>query len=364
MFVDKATIRVSGGNGGNGCCSFRREKFVPRGGPDGGDGGSGGNVVLRADFGEQSLIDLMYNRHYAAPSGPQGKGKDQHGARAADIVVRIPVGTVVTDTETGEVVADMSQEGQTFIAAHGGRGGRGNARFLSNHNRAPRIKEPGEPGEVKELFLELKTIADVGLVGYPNAGKSTLLRAISAARPKVAPYPFTTLHPVVGTVVFPDYARFTVADIPGLIDGAHRNVGLGHEFLKHIERTHILLYVLDMAGVDGRDPLEDLMHLRNELELYMKGLSKRPALIACNKMDMPEAAENLERLRTALASEVIDLVPICAEKGEVLNLEETLRRRLEEQGVRHIGSFDATATEESPSEAPKDTAQVESAQQG
>ncbi|MBQ4106599.1 MAG: GTPase ObgE [Lentisphaeria bacterium] len=325
MFVDKATITVKGGDGGNGCCSFRREKFVPRGGPDGGDGGGGGHVIMEATTGQQSLVDLVYNRHYAAPRGPNGKGKGLHGRKASDIVLKVPVGTVVKDCGTGEIVVDLAADGDRFIVARGGRGGRGNARFLSNFNRAPREHEEGEPGEQRELFLELKTIADVGLVGYPNAGKSTLLRALSAARPKVAPYPFTTLHPMVGVVEYEDFGRLTIADIPGLIDGAHANVGLGHAFLKHIERTHVLVYVLDMAGMDGRTPWDDFRHLQNELELYMKGLSKRPALILANKMDLPESAENMVRLREELCDCPLEILPVAAEKCECGETRERLR---------------------------------------
>lgn len=330
MFVDKAAITVKGGDGGHGCCSFRREKFVPRGGPDGGDGGGGGHVILRATTSQQSLVDLIYMRHYAAPRGPNGKGKDMHGKKADDIELTVPVGTMVYDKTTGELLVDLAADGQTFIVARGGKGGRGNARFLSNFNRAPRECEAGDPGEERQVFLELKTIADVGLVGYPNAGKSTLLRAVSAARPKVAPYPFTTLHPNVGVVDFPDFYRLNIADIPGLIDGAHANVGLGHAFLKHIERTHVLAYVLDMAGVDGRTPWEDFRHLQAELELYMKGLSKRPAVIVANKMDLPESAENLALLREELASEVIEIIPISAESAECGELKNVLRRMVEQ----------------------------------
>lgn len=316
MFVDKAKVIVKGGDGGNGCCSFRREKFVPKGGPDGGDGGGGGNVILRTCTGEQSLVDFVYNRHFMAERGPHGKGKDMHGRKAGDIILRIPVGTVIRNAETGELIADMDQADVDLIIAHGGRGGRGNARFATAHNRVPRESEEGLPGEEFNIELELKTIADVGLVGFPNAGKSTLLGAISHAHPKVAPYPFTTLHPVVGVVELPGYGRMTVADIPGLIDGAHDNVGLGHAFLKHIERTHVLAYVLDMGGVDGRLPWEDFRHLQNELELYMKGLSKRPAVIVANKMDLPESAENLELLRDELSSETLEIIPVSACLGE------------------------------------------------
>ncbi len=316
MFVDKATIQVKGGNGGNGCASFRREKFVPKGGPDGGDGGPGGNVILETTTGEQSLVSLVYNRHFQAANGPHGKGKGMHGRKGDDVIIKIPAGTIIRDAETGEDIVDLPSPGMQHIIAHGGRGGRGNSRFVSSVNRAPRTCEEGEEGECLVIELELKTIADVGLVGFPNAGKSTLLRAVSNARPKTAPYPFTTLHPVVGMVDFDDFSRLSIADIPGLIDGAHDNVGLGHEFLKHIERTSVLVYVLDTAGVDGRTPWEDFAHLQRELELYMKGLSDRPSLVVANKMDMPESAENYILLEAELSN--LQIFPVCAETGEGL----------------------------------------------
>jgi GTP-binding protein len=316
MFVDKAKISVIGGDGGNGCCSFRREKFVPRGGPNGGDGGHGGSVILQTSPNEQSLVDLVFQRHYQARNGENGRGKDQYGKKADDIIIPVPIGTVVKDTETGEVIVDMDHADMTFVIAAGGQGGRGNMHFATSINRAPRHCTPGVPGEVRKIELELKTIADIGLVGYPNAGKSTLLRAVSKARPKVAPYPFTTLHPVVGMVEFPDYYKMSMADIPGLIEGAHDNIGLGHAFLKHIERTHVLVYVLDTAGVDGRTPWDDFVHLQNELELYMKGLSKRPAIIVANKTDLPESEENMILLKESLSSSYLEIIPVSAEKNE------------------------------------------------
>ncbi|MHB9138128.1 MAG: GTPase ObgE [Victivallaceae bacterium] len=316
MFVDKAKISVIGGDGGNGCCSFRREKFVPRGGPNGGDGGHGGSVILQTSPNEQSLVDLVFQRHYQARNGENGRGKDQYGKKADDIIIPVPIGTVVKDNETGEIIVDMDHADMTFVIAAGGQGGRGNMHFATSTNRAPRHCTPGVPGEVRKIELELKTIADIGLVGYPNAGKSTLLRAVSKARPKVAPYPFTTLHPVVGMVEFPDYYKMSVADIPGLIEGAHDNIGLGHAFLKHIERTHVLVYVLDTAGVDGRTPWDDFVHLQNELELYMKGLSKRPAVIVANKTDLPESEENMILLKEALSSSYLEIIPVSAEKSE------------------------------------------------
>jgi GTP-binding protein len=314
MFVDKAKIYVKAGDGGDGCCSFRREKYVPKGGPDGGDGGNGGDVVLVTDVGEQSLVDLVYNQHVKAERGVHGKGKKLHGKRGKDMIVKIPPGTLVKDFETKELIIDMDQPGQEYIIAYGGRGGRGNPRYASSVNRAPMQKEEGLPGDEKVIELELKTIADIGLVGFPNAGKSTFLGSVSHAHPKTAPYPFTTLHPVVGIVEFPDYVKMKIADIPGLIMGAHENIGLGHSFLKHIERTKLLVYVLDTAGVDGRTPWEDFEVLQNELEMYMKGLSKRPGIILANKTDLPESEENLELLQEAV--EGYEIVPICAELDE------------------------------------------------
>ena len=327
MFVDRVTIKVKGGDGGKGCISFRREKYVPRGGPNGGDGGNGGSVVLRATVNEQSFVDLYYMPHHEGRRGGHGLGKDCHGARGADAVVRVPVGTVVHDAASDEILADLSEDGQEFVAARGGRGGAGNTRFRTSENRAPRVAGPAGPGEERELRLELKTVADVGLVGYPNAGKSTLISAISDAHPKTAPYPFTTLHPNVGVVTFPDFFRFTVADIPGLIDGAHLNVGLGHDFLRHIERCRVLVYVLDTAGVDNRRPWEDLAALRKELELYKEGLTGKPSLIVANKMDLPKAEANLKRLRKHVGHQAV--LPISAlEQQHTTKLVNALRRML------------------------------------
>lgn len=331
MFVDKTTITVRAGDGGAGCTSFRREKYIPKGGPDGGDGGNGGNVILVTANGEQSLNDLVFNPRYVAERGIHGKGKELHGRRGKDVKIKIPVGTVVRDAETGEILIDMDVPNQSFIVAHGGKGGKGNARFATSINRVPHDHEPGTPGEVKQIELELKTIADFGLVGYPNAGKSTFLRVISNARPKVAPYPFTTRHPVVGITDCHDLRRFSVADIPGLIDGASENIGLGHEFLRHIERTRVIIYMLDMAGVDGRDPLDDFKNLQKELEAYQKGLSKRPAIILANKMDLEGSEENLVRLRKKYKK--YEVFPISAELGAgTENLREVLLAVLDRHG--------------------------------
>ena len=329
MFVDRVKIFVAAGDGGNGCASFRREKFVPMGGPDGGDGGDGGSVILRASSSEQSLVDLKFQQHWAAERGGGGAGQRLHGARGNDRVVSVPLGTLVFPENSDELIVDLCEDGQEFLIAQGGKGGKGNSRFVSSVNRAPRTAEPGTEGEKKTLDLELKIIADVGLVGYPNAGKSTLLRAISAAKPKTAPYPFTTLRPNVGVVETDDYRRLTVADIPGLIAGASENVGLGHAFLRHIERCRILCYTLDMGGVDGRDPLADLQSLRDEIGKYEDALLKRPAVIVANKMDLEPAAENLQRLRDTEPNAII--LPICAELGEhTQDLILTLRKMLDD----------------------------------
>ncbi len=327
--IDQATIFVKAGDGGRGCVSFRREKFVPKGGPDGGDGGDGGSVIIRAVTGEQSLVALRYQPNWTAERGGLGKGKKQHGARGQSCIIKVPVGTLVFDAESNELLADLKEENQEFLAAEGGKGGKGNTRFVTSTNRVPRYAQPGIPGEEKYLDLELKTIADVGLVGYPNAGKSTLLRAISAARPKTAPYPFTTLSPHVGVIETDDYRRFTVADIPGLIDGAADNVGLGHDFLRHIERCNLLCFVLDLGAVDGRDPLDDLAALRRELERYEPALAKRPFIIAANKIDLEPASDNLRRLQQVEPNSTI--IPIGAELGEnIPAFIATVRRVLDE----------------------------------
>jgi len=297
MFVDHARVYVRGGDGGNGIVAFRREKYVPMGGPAGGDGGRGGNVVFVADEGLSTLMDFKYRRHFKAMRGTHGQGKNMHGAGGEDLTVKVPVGTVIRDDDTREVIADLTRNGQEVVVARGGRGGRGNARFATSVNKAPSLSENGEPGQERWVKLELKLLADVGLVGFPNAGKSTLISRLSAARPKIADYPFTTLVPNLGVVVTRSKESFVVADIPGLIEGAHRGSGLGHEFLRHIERTRVLLFVLDTAQTEGRDVLEDYQILRQELELYRPDLMKRPFLIVANKMDIPEAQENYERLR-------------------------------------------------------------------
>jgi GTP-binding protein len=300
-FVDQIRIHAKAGDGGNGCCSFRREKFIPRGGPDGGDGGRGGDIILMADHDVDNLVALFFEPLVRSQRGAHGKGKDKHGRSAGHTIVKVPIGTVIHRAGMApnapvedEPLADLSEAGQQFVLCKGGDGGKGNTHFKSSTNRVPRQHTKGYPGEEGWFFLELRTIADIGLVGYPNAGKSTLLGAISAAHPKTAPYPFTTLHPVVGVVDLPDYRRMTVADIPGLIEGAHANRGLGHEFLRHIVRCKFLFYVIDMAGSEGRNPIEDYQTLRKELRLYDPLLIKRPSCVVANKMDIAESADNIK----------------------------------------------------------------------
>ena len=326
MFVDRAEITVKAGNGGNGCCSFRREAFVPKGGPNGGDGGDGGDVIFVASTGELTLSDFVFNRHFSAENGGDGRSKDMHGRRGQNLVIKVPLGTIIRNKETGDVLADIDEAGAEVVIAKGGHGGRGNARFATPSNRAPREHEPGEVTEPLELGLELKLIADVALVGYPNAGKSTLLSRISNAHPKVAAYPFTTLHPVIGVMEYPDFRKVTVADIPGLIDGAHLNRGLGHYFLRHIERTKLLIYLVDLGGVDGRDPNDDVRILKNELEAYMEGLSSRAKIVLANKTDLVENQDQIDDF-ILNAEDGLEVIPISAKNDDSF---EQVKQRIRE----------------------------------
>jgi GTPase len=360
MFVDRIKILAQAGKGGRGCVSFRREKFVPKGGPDGGDGGRGGDVILRADRHVDNLSNLFYEPIIKAKNGGHGKGKKMAGRAGANKIVKVPVGTIVWRAEAEkrptpinreralnaehatfnpdqsalrtphsaiDLIVDLTRDGQEFVLCRGGGGGKGNVHFKSSRNRAPRQYTDGEEGEHGYFLLELRTIADAGLVGYPNAGKSTLLRKISAARPKVAAYPFTTLHPIVGVMDLLGYRHATIADIPGLIEGAHRGLGLGHEFLRHITRCPILIFVIDVAGSEGRNPVEDLQKLRQEIDLYDPILSSRPWLVAANKMDLPNAPENLRILREKFPK--VTVLPISAAKGEGIDaLKETLSGKI------------------------------------
>jgi GTP-binding protein len=327
MFVDHIKIHARAGDGGDGAVSFRREKFVPKGGPDGGDGGRGGDVILRVDPNVDNLTDFFYQPIITAKNGGRGMGKNMYGRAAKSVALAVPPGTLVhrVSKESRELIADLVHDGEQFVLCKGGKGGKGNVHFKSATNRAPREYTEGELGEEGDFYLELRKIADAGLVGYPNAGKSTLLRKISAARPKVAPYPFTTLHPIIGVVDFPGYQRGTVADIPGLIEGAHRNVGLGHDFLRHIVRCKLLLFVVDMAGSEGRSPIEDLQQLREELKLYDPLLAKRPWMVVANKMDLPDAATNLKRFKKRFSK--VEVRAISAEQGDGLDV---LKSRLRE----------------------------------
>jgi GTPase len=339
MFVDRIKVFAQAGSGGRGCVSFRREKFVPKGGPDGGDGGRGGDLILRADRHVDNLSNLFYEPIIKAKNGSHGKGKKMAGRAGSNKVVKVPVGTMVypaqgdqlstsnAQSPTSNALVDLTLDGQEFLLCRGGEGGKGNVHFKSSRNRAPRQYTEGEEGEQGHFLLELRTIADAGLVGYPNAGKSTLLQKLSAARPKVAAYPFTTLHPVVGVMELPGYQHATIADIPGLIEGAHRGLGLGHEFLRHITRCPILIFVIDIAGSEGRSPLEDLQNLRKEIDLYDPTLSLRPWLVVANKMDLPNAKENLALLREKFPK--IGIIPISAAHGEGIDtLKEALAERM------------------------------------
>ena len=342
MFVDRVKVFAQAGKGGRGCVSFRREKFVPKGGPDGGDGGRGGDVILRADRHVDNLANLFYEPIVKAKSGGHGMGKKMAGRAGAEKIVKVSVGTVVwsadeskhgtsnlqsstpkSDQSAIDPLVDLVRDRQEFVLCRGGAGGKGNVHFKSSRNRAPRQYTEGEEGEQGHFLFELRTIADAGLVGYPNAGKSTLLRKISAARPKVAAYPFTTLHPIVGVVELPGYRRAAIADIPGLIEGAHRGLGLGHEFLRHITRCRILIFVVDVAGSEGRNPIEDLQNLRREIGLHDPALSSRPWLVVANKMDLPGAETNLRALRERFSK--IKIIPTSAANGQgIAELKDTL----------------------------------------
>jgi len=312
MFFDEAKIYVKAGDGGNGCVSFRREKFVPFGGPDGGDGGKGGDVYLIADPHVNTLIHFKKRAHFKAQSGQHGRGKKQAGKNGQDLYIPVPLGTVVRDANTGEFIADLVEPGQKVLVAKGGKGGRGNAAFATPVNQAPRFAERGEPGQERWLYLELKLIADVGIVGVPNAGKSTLLAAVSAARPKIAPYPFTTLEPNLGVVTVGDY-DFVLADIPGLIEGAHKGAGLGHKFLRHIERTRVIIHLLDGLSPN---PLRDFEAINKELALFSERLAAKPQIVAFNKMDIPEVREKWPQVRDALVEAGYGVYPISAATGE------------------------------------------------
>ena len=373
MCIDRVRVHAKAGDGGNGSASFRREKFIPKGGPDGGDGGDGGDVILRADTHIDQLANLFFEPILKSKPGGKGSFRQRHGKSAPDLVVPVPVGTLVyrfptpaphapfaepveevqpsvsprpqkglPDPGAEDLVADLDQIGKEFIICHGGKGGLGNIHFKSSRNRAPRRFTEGTPGDEGWFLLEMRSIAFAGLVGYPNAGKSTLLRAISRAHPKVGSYAFTTRHPQVGVVDLEDYHKTTVADIPGLIEGAHENRGLGHQFLRHVMRCSYLLMVLDMAGSEGRSPLDDLNALRKELELYNHELAERPWCIVANKMDIPEAEVNLKLFKKKFEGVII--LPICAELGEgIPELKKVLQTKVEEEEARKAAEIKESA---------------------
>ena len=335
QFVDKARIVIKAGDGGDGCASFHREKFVTRGGPDGGDGGRGGNVVFVADSNMDTLLDFKFARFFRAENGEKGRAARSSGKNGQDLIIKVPVGTLVRDVETGAIAADLNEPGRRKIVLHGGRGGKGNSRFATPSKQAPRFAQPGQKTLEREVELELKTIADVGLVGFPNVGKSTLLSVISAARPKIANYHFTTLNPNLGVVnVFED--SFVVADIPGLIEGAGSGAGLGFEFLRHIERTRMLVHVVDMSGSEGRNPEEDFLLINKELEIYSKDLTKLKQVVAANKMDLPCAEENLQSFKRRF-KDVCEVFPVSA---------------MSREGVRSLLEYVSRALKEIPPVAP------------
>ena len=305
MFVDRITVYVKGGDGGSGCCSFRREKYVPRGGPDGGDGGDGGDVIVRAVAGADNLAGLAHRKHWRAPRGGAGQGDNCHGRRGRELVLEVPPGTIVRDRDRGNILRDLTEVGQQVVVAHGGRGGRGNRAFATPTNRAPRETEPGTAGEERWIVLELKIIADAGLIGLPNAGKSTLLSRLSRAQPEIADYPFTTKHPNLGLVSLGQERAFVLADLPGLIEGAHSGVGLGHEFLRHVERTRVLVHLVEPLPADNTDPVDNYWVIHRELELHSRALAEKPEIVAVSKAELTGSEEVRQRLERKLGRDVL-----------------------------------------------------------
>lgn len=335
QFVDYTKIFVKSGDGGRGCVSFRREKFVPKGGPDGGDGGRGGHVIIRASAELNTLLDCRYNREYKAQRGEHGKGSNKHGKDGEDIVIRVPVGTVIKDDSTGELLADLFENGQEIVIAEGGRGGLGNSHFATSTRQAPKFAQPGEEGQERWLVLELKLLADVGLIGLPNAGKSTLISVMSAAKPKIADYPFTTLVPNLGVVKIDDQKSFVVADIPGLIEGAHTGAGLGFQFLRHVERNAVLLHLVDVSDIQPSDPVEDFEKINKELILYSPELASKPVAVAATKIDIAADGERLDKLAKYCKKKKIAFFPVSAATGQgIKNLLFHLSDMLSRRGVQ------------------------------
>ncbi len=315
-FIDVVKIHIKAGDGGRGCVSFRREKYVPKGGPDGGDGGRGGDIILKATGELNTLLDLKYQQQYRAEHGQHGMGKNMHGKDGEDTIIHVPVGTLVKSVETDEIIADLVEDGQQAVIAKGGRGGLGNSHFATPTRQAPRFAQPGEPGEEKDILLELKLLADVGLIGLPNAGKSTLISVISSARPKIADYPFTTLVPNLGVVKYGESRSFVVADIPGLIEGAHRGTGLGFQFLRHVERTSLLLHLVDISEMSAGDPVENLEKINRELVLYSHALSEKPLSVAGTKLDIKGDGKRLDSLSKYCKDKGYDFFAISSVTGE------------------------------------------------
>ncbi|HCZ1950813.1 TPA: GTPase ObgE [Staphylococcus aureus] len=309
MFVDQVKISLKAGDGGNGITAYRREKYVPFGGPAGGDGGKGASVVFEVDEGLRTLLDFRYQRHFKASKGENGQSSNMHGKNAEDLVLKVPPGTIIKNVETDKVLADLVEDGQRAVVAKGGRGGRGNSRFATPRNPAPDFSEKGEPGEELDVSLELKLLADVGLVGFPSVGKSTLLSIVSKAKPKIGAYHFTTIKPNLGVVSTPDQRSFVMADLPGLIEGASDGVGLGHQFLRHVERTKVIVHMIDMSGSEGREPIEDYKVINQELAAYEQRLEDRPQIVVANKMDLPESQDNLNLFKEEIGEDV-PVIPV------------------------------------------------------
>lgn len=341
MFVDQVKISLKAGDGGNGITAYRREKYVPFGGPAGGDGGRGASVVFQVDEGLRTLMDFRYQRHFKAKKGENGQSSNMHGKNAEDLVLKVPPGTIIKDVETEQTLADLVEHGQSAVIAKGGRGGRGNSRFATPKNPAPDFSENGEPGEEIEVTLELKLLADVGLVGFPSVGKSTLLSIVSKAKPKIGAYHFTTIQPNLGVVVTPDQRSFVMADLPGLIEGASEGVGLGHQFLRHVERTKVIVHVIDMSGLEGRDPYEDYTIINQELKAYAQRLEERPKIIVANKMDIPEAHDQLEQFKNKL-NQPVKIIPISSYTRE--NIDQLLYEIA--NTLDKVKDVDFSATEE------------------
>ncbi len=357
MFADIANITVKAGNGGNGLVSFHREKYVPDGGPDGGDGGRGGNIIFKADKTISTLIDFAHKKTFTARNGEDGKARNSFGKKGEDLYIFVPVGTVIKDAKSGRVMKDMSEDGEEFVAAKGGNGGWGNVHFASATRQTPKFAKDGLKGQERELILELKLIADVGLAGFPNVGKSTLLSAVSAARPKIANYHFTTLEPNLGVIKMGEGKSFVMADIPGLIEGAHEGIGLGHEFLRHIERTRLIVHIVDVSGIEGRNPIEDYEKINNELSLYSESLAKRPQIVAANKTDIIQDESLLEEFRKYIADKGLPLFEIsaAAHKGtkELINYVSQILDTLEPVEI-YEADYEEENFEEEPFEVRKE----------